>query len=77
MCGGFPELTYLTSDAAGHVAIADYLTELYGRYGIVKKSSAEGRVYRDVLVHRSDYSLSALDKMFIEELVKSKHRVFS
>lgn len=34
VCAGFPELTYLTSDAAGHVAIADYLTELYGRYGI-------------------------------------------
>ena len=34
VCVGFPELTYLTSDAAGHVAIADYLTELYGRYGI-------------------------------------------
>ncbi len=29
VCAGFPELTYLTSDAAGHVAIADYLTELY------------------------------------------------
>lgn len=34
VCAGFPELTYLTSDAAGHVAIADYLQTLYGRYGI-------------------------------------------
>lgn len=28
VCAGFPELTYLTSDAAGHVAIADYLHSL-------------------------------------------------
>lgn len=34
VCAGFPELTYLTSDAAGHVAIADDLQSLYGRYGI-------------------------------------------
>jgi len=34
VCAGFPELTFLTSDAAGHVAIADYLQTLYGRYGI-------------------------------------------
>ena len=34
VCAGFPELTYLTSDAAGHVAIADALQALYARYGI-------------------------------------------
>ena len=34
VCAGFPELTYLTSDAAGHVAIADDLQSLYARYGI-------------------------------------------
>ena len=34
VCAGFPELTYLTSDAAGHVAIADDLQTLYARYGI-------------------------------------------
>ena len=33
VCAGFPELTYLTSDAAGHVAIAEYLRALYARYG--------------------------------------------
>lgn len=34
VCAGFPELTYLTSDAAGHIAIADDLQALYSRYGI-------------------------------------------
>ena len=41
MCAGFPELTYLTSDAAGHVAIADYLHSLYGRYGIALTVTAQ------------------------------------
>lgn len=34
VCSGFPALTYLTSDAAGHVAIADYLKTLWAGYGI-------------------------------------------
>ena len=70
-------LELLSENSNTYMWAAPIPQTLYGRYGIVKKSSAEGRVYRDVLVHRSDYSLSALDKMFIEELVKSKHRVFS
>lgn len=41
VCAGFPELTYLTSDAAGHVAIAEYLKELYGRYGITLTVTAQ------------------------------------
>ena len=41
VCAGFPELTYLTSDAAGHVAIADYLQSLYGRYGIALTVTAQ------------------------------------
>lgn len=41
VCAGFPELTYLTSDAAGHVAIADYLQTLYGRYGITLTVTAQ------------------------------------
>ena len=41
VCAGFPELTYLTSDAAGHVAIADYLQTLYGRYGIALTVTAQ------------------------------------
>ena len=41
VCAGFPELTYLTSDAAGHVAIADDLQSLYGRYGITLTVTAQ------------------------------------
>ena len=41
VCAGFPELTYLTSDAAGHVAIAEYLKELYAHYGITLTVTAQ------------------------------------
>lgn len=41
VCAGFPELTYLTSDAAGHVAVAEYLRELYARYGITLTVTAQ------------------------------------
>ncbi len=56
VCAGFPELTYLTSDAAGHVAIADYLTELYGRALFAHApgrdaAHADGRCLPALLVH--------------------------
>ena len=46
---------------------------LLKRYGLVQLSCNENkRVYKDVLIHRRDYTLSELDDMFIEELVKAK-----
>lgn len=41
VCSGFPELSYLTSDSAGHVEIAEYLKELYAGYGIPLIVSAQ------------------------------------
>lgn len=46
---------------------------LLKRYGLVEKVCDENeRIYKDVLIHRRDYTLSKLDKIFIEELVKAK-----
>ena len=39
-CKGFPALSYLTSDSAGHVDIANYLKDLYSDYGITLNVSA-------------------------------------
>lgn len=51
--------------------------ELLDRYGLVERKISENkRTYKDVLIHRSDYKLSSLDKLFIEELVSAKRRVF-
>lgn len=41
VCSGFPELSYLTSDSAGHVEIAEYLKSLYAGYGITITVSAQ------------------------------------
>lgn len=41
VCSGFPELSYLTSDSAGHVEIAEYLKTLYAGYGISLTVSAQ------------------------------------
>ena len=46
---------------------------LLKRYVLVEKVCDENeRIYKDVLIHRRDYTLSKLDKIFIEELVKAK-----
>ncbi len=46
---------------------------LLKRYGLEEKICDENdRVYKDVLIHRRDYTISKLDKIFIEELVKAK-----
>lgn len=50
---------------------------LLKRYGLVQLKCGENkRVYKDVLVHRKEYALSETDKLFIEQLVKSKREVF-
>lgn len=52
--------------------------DLMERYGLVERECPENtRKYKDVLIHRKDYKLSDLDKMFIEELVKAKREVFN
>ena len=51
--------------------------ELLLRYGLTERSCDEnGRVYKDVLIYRKDYKLTATDDIFISELCKAKRRVF-
>ncbi len=50
---------------------------LMKRYGLVQRKCEENRrVYRDVLIHRREYSLSELDKLFVSQLLKSKRELF-
>ncbi len=52
--------------------------DLLDRYGLIERKIKENiRVYKDVLIHRNDYKLSKLDKIFIEELILAKRKVFS
>lgn len=51
--------------------------DLLERYGLAERICNDNkRKYRDVLIYRKDYKLSDLDRMFIEELMKSKRKVF-
>ena len=48
------------------------------RYGLVQRVCNENkRVYKDLLIHRRDYTLSALDSLFVENLVRSKRETFA
>ncbi len=48
------------------------------RYGLVQRVCGENkRVYKDLLIHRRDYTLSALDSLFVENLVRSKRETFA
>lgn len=48
---------------------------LLERYGLVQKRCDENKkIYKDVLIYRKDYKLSALDDLFITELCSSKRK---
>lgn len=57
ICSGFPELSYLTSDSAGHVEIAEYLKELYAGYGIPLAVSAQDMTAFLARRAEGDYSI--------------------
>lgn len=47
------------------------------RFGLVERScSGNQKIYKDVLIRRKDYKLSALDNAFIAELCRTKREVF-
>lgn len=51
--------------------------KLLDRYGLVQIPCDENRkIYKDILIYKRDYKLTALDKAFIDELCKSKREMF-
>ena len=47
------------------------------KYNLAERKCTENNsVYKDVLIYRADYKLTSLDKMFIEEVIKTKREVF-
>lgn len=58
VCEGFPELTFLTSNSAGHVEIANEITAAYAKYGIELKTTAlEMNAFLQAR-DRGDYSMA-------------------
>lgn len=67
----------LSKNPNNYMWVSPIPKELLDRYGLVEKVCIDNnRLYKDVLIYRSNYKLSYLDKMFIEELVKAKKEVF-
>lgn len=51
--------------------------QLLARYGLLQKTCADNhRIYKDILIRRKNYSPTALDDLFIEQLIQSKRAVF-
>lgn len=51
--------------------------KLLDRYDLVQVPCEENKkIYKDILIYKRDYKLTALDKAFIDELCKSKREMF-
>ncbi len=51
--------------------------ELLDRYGLVQRQCPEGgRIYKDVMIRRQEYSFTTLDHRFIEALIATKRELF-
>lgn len=69
------QLELLSSNPEVFMWVSPAPQDLLDRYGLVqKKSSANTKLYKDVLIYKKDYRLSELDKQFITELCEAKRR---
>lgn len=67
----------LSSNPTTFMWVSAVPQKMLERYGLVLKKCPENtKIYRDVLIYRKDYHLTALDKDFITELCSSKRRNF-
>jgi len=49
--------------------------KLLEKHGLVQRRCADNkRVYKDILIYRNDYALTALDKQFITKLIESRRK---
>lgn len=68
----------LQSDPRTFMWVSPVPQTLLDSYGlVVKKCSANTKVYKDVLIYRKDYRLSELDKQFITDVTIAKRECFA
>lgn len=71
------QLELLSDNPDTYMWVSNIPQDMLDRYGLVERAcDHNGRSYRDVLIRREDYRLTDLDNMFVEELVRSKRKVF-
>ena len=63
----------LSSNADTFMWVSPIPKKLLSRWELVQRSCADNhRIYRDVLIYRSDYKLSELDQRFVAELGRAR-----
>ena len=68
----------LSKNPESYMWVSSIPDDLLDRYGLAQIVCQDNKKrYKDVLIHKEDYSLSELDNMFVEELIKAKRKVFS
>ena len=67
----------LTVNSETFMWVSPIPQELLDRYGLVQRSCDENKKrYKDILIYKKGYHLSKLDRAFIDELCKSKRKMF-
>lgn len=65
----------LSSNAETYMWVSPLPDSLLERYNLVQRKCAENnRIYKDVLIYKNGYKLSASDKQFITKLCESKRK---
>ena len=70
------QLELLSENPETYMWVSPVPKKTLERFDLVQRKCDENkRVYKDLLIHRKDYSHSELDNMFIEYVIKSKREV--
>ncbi|UKI35704.1 MAG: hypothetical protein L6V93_16765 [Clostridiales bacterium] len=68
----------LSQNTDSFMWVSPLTKDLCERYRLVqKKPSDSGKIYKDMLIYRSDYKLSKLDSIFISEVCRVKRECFN
>lgn len=69
------QLELLSCNPQTFMWVSPVPADMLDRYGLVQRACAEKqKTYKDVLIYRSGYKLTELDKRFITELCEAKRR---
>ena len=70
------QLELLSENPETFMWVSPLPADTLSRYGLVQRACEDNRrVYRDVLIRKKDYRLTALDQAFVTELCKAKRTI--
>lgn len=63
----------LSSVPGTYMWVSPHPDSMIKRYGLIQKPCASNsKIYQDLLIHRKDYTLTELDRLFIAEVIKAR-----